>query len=120
MKDTSDFSAKAWFSAIVTPSVSAIKACQSSVVEICHFKASASTPMTLVINAMIPQIHANAFAQFQIDGIRDFLVVSLMFNDETKRELFPKKRKNYIFSPLDLTESANDLSLLQSKKKTSS
>ena len=30
------------------------------------FKAFASTPMTLVIIAMIPQMNMNAFVQFQI------------------------------------------------------
>ena len=57
------------------------------------FKAFASTPIENVIIAMIPQIDANAFVQFQtVDPIRLLIVFCILTND-SKKEIVSSKAK---------------------------
>ena len=56
------------------------------------FKGFASASMTVVITAMKPQMNANAFAQFQIDGPSDLLIGFSIFTNDSKKEIVSKKR----------------------------
>jgi hypothetical protein len=55
------------------------------------FKAFASTPMRVVIIAMIPQMNMNAFMQFQIVDSKNRLIVFSIFTNDSKKEIVSKK-----------------------------
>ena len=57
------------------------------------FKAFASTPIENVIIAMIPQIDANAFVQFQIVEPKNRLIVISIFNNDSNIEIVSPKKK---------------------------
>ena len=57
------------------------------------FKAFASTPIENVIIAMIPQIDANAFVQFQTVDPSDLLIVIFIFNNDSNIEIVSPKAK---------------------------
>ena len=57
------------------------------------FKAFASAPVRNVIIAMIQQIDANAFVQFQtVDPIRLLIVFCILTNDSKKEIVSPKAK----------------------------
>jgi hypothetical protein len=55
------------------------------------FKAFASTPVRNVIIAMIQQIDANAFVQFQIVDSKNRLIIFSIFTNDSKKEIVSKK-----------------------------
>jgi hypothetical protein len=55
------------------------------------FKAFASTPMRVVIIAMIPQMNMNAFVQFQTVDPSNLLIVFSIFTNDSKKEIVSKK-----------------------------
>jgi hypothetical protein len=55
------------------------------------FKAFASAPVRNVIIAMIQQIDANAFVQFQIVDSKNRLIVFSIFTNDSKKEIVSKK-----------------------------
>ena len=57
------------------------------------FKAYASTPMTVVIITMIPQIDAIAFVQFQIVEPKNRLIIFSIFTNDSNIEIVSKKKK---------------------------
>ncbi len=57
------------------------------------FKAFASTPMTLVIIAMIPQMNMNAFVQFQIVEPKNRLIVFSILSNDSNIEIVSKKKQ---------------------------
>ena len=57
------------------------------------FKAFTSAPMRVVIIAMIPQIDANAFVQFQIVEPKNRLIVNSIFNNDSNIEIVSKKKQ---------------------------
>jgi hypothetical protein len=57
------------------------------------FKAFASTPMTIVIITMIPQMNMNAFVQFQIVEPKNRLIIFSIFTNDSNIEIVSKKKK---------------------------
>ena len=57
------------------------------------FNAFASAPVRNVIIAMIPQIDANAFVQFQIVDSKIRLIVFSIFTNDSKKEIVSKKKE---------------------------
>jgi hypothetical protein len=55
------------------------------------FKAFASAPVRNVIIAMIQQIDANAFVQFQIVDSKNRLIIFSIFTNDSKKEIVSKK-----------------------------
>ena len=57
------------------------------------FKVFASTPMTIVIITMIPQMNMNAFVQFQIVEPKNRLIIFSIFNNDSNIEIVSPKKK---------------------------
>jgi hypothetical protein len=55
------------------------------------FKGFASTPMRVVIIAMIPQMNMNAFMQFQIVDSKNRLIVFSIFTNASNTEIVSRK-----------------------------
>jgi hypothetical protein len=58
------------------------------------FKAFTSTPIEIVIIAMIPQMNMNAFVQFQIVEPKNRLIIFFIFSNDSNIEIVSKKTKN--------------------------